>query len=375
MAAPDIECIVIGAGVVGLAVARALAMSGREVVVLEREAAIGQGVSARNSEVIHAGIYYQPGSLKARLCVEGRAMLYEFCASHGVAHKRCGKIIVAANEAQGAQLLAIRDKALANGVRDLETLAKADLVAMEPELEGALGLWSPSTGIVDSHGYMLALQGDLEAHGGAVAVRTPVVGARRVEAGLAVETGGDEPGEIVARHVVLANGLSAPALARRFAGVDEAVLPRGHFAKGSYFSLGRRSPFSRLVYPAPEPGGLGVHLTLDLSGRAKFGPDVEWLDASTEEGIDYRVDPARADRFYAAIRRYWPGLRDGELTADYSGVRPKIAAAGTHDADFMIMERGEHGVAGLVALLGIESPGLTSALAIGAEVLRRVERA
>lgn len=301
-------------------------------------------------------------------------MLYEFCESHGVAHRRCGKIIVAANAAQSAQLNSIRERALANGVADLQRLSKADLSTMEPELKGEMGLWSASTGIVDSHGYMLALQGDLEAHGGAIALNAPFLRARPVEAGLAVETGGADPGEIVARHVVLASGLSAPSLARRFNGVREHALPRAHFAKGSYFSLARRSPFSRLVYPAPEPGGLGVHLTLDLSGRAKFGPDVEWLAAQTEEEIDYRVDPARADKFYAAIRRYWPALQEGELTPDYSGVRPKIAAAGTHDADFMIMDRAQHGVAGLIALLGIESPGLTSALAIGAEVERRVAR-
>jgi L-2-hydroxyglutarate oxidase LhgO len=374
MAQPDIDCLVIGAGAVGLAVARELALEGREVVVIERETGIGQGVSARNSEVIHAGLYYPPGSLKARLCVEGRDRLYEFCATHNVPHRRCGKIIVATSEEQTRQLLAIRARAQVNGVANLETLERADLQRLEPEIEGTLGLLSPSTGIVDSHAFMLAMQGDLEAQCGSVALRTPFVRARRADAGIAVTTGGDEPGEIVARHVILSAGLSAPALARQFEGIDESVLPRAHFAKGSYFSLARKSPFSRLVYPAPEPGGLGVHLTLDLSGRAKFGPDVEWLDIADESAIDYRVAPARAEKFYAAIRRYWPGLADGDLVPDYSGVRPKIAAAGTHDADFMILDETSHRVLGLIALLGIESPGLTSSLAIGADVAQRIAR-
>lgn len=372
MAQPDIDCLVIGAGVVGLATARALARGGRETIVIEREAAIGQGVSSRNSEVIHAGLYYPPGSLKARFCVEGRQMLYSYCAELHVPHRRCGKIVVATNDAQRTQLEAIATRARANGVTDLRWLERGDLLALEPELEGSCGLLSPSTGIVDSHGLMLALLGDLEAAGGALALRTPFVSARVTEAGIAVATGGEEPGEIVARHVVLASGLSAPAMARRFAGIHAPVLPTAHFAKGSYFALARKSPFSRLVYPAPEPGGLGVHLTLDMSGRAKFGPDVEWLDIAEESGIDYRVDPARAEKFYAAIRRYWPYLQDGDLVPDYSGVRPKIAAAGTHDADFCILEEMSHGVRGLVALLGIESPGLTSSLAIGAYVAQRI---
>ena len=374
MAAADIDCLVIGAGVVGLACARALALARREVIVVEREAMIGQGVSARNSEVIHAGLYYPPGSLKAQLCVQGREMLYEFCTSHNVAHRRCGKIVVAATDGQAAQLDGIRSRAAANGVGDLQPLDRADLRALEPELEGVAGFLSPSTGIVDTHALMLALQGDLEAHGGAIALQTPLLSARSVDGGIAVTTGGPDGGEIVAGQVVLAAGLSAPALARTFEGIRHEALPRAHFAKGNYFSLARRSPFSRLVYPAPEPGGLGVHLTLDLSGRAKFGPDVEWLDIADESGINYRVDPARADKFYAAIRRYWPALADGDLVPDYSGVRPKIAAAGTHDADFVVMGQDAHGVPGLVALMGIESPGLTSSLAIGAHVARTIGR-
>jgi L-2-hydroxyglutarate oxidase LhgO len=372
MVQPDIDCLVIGAGVVGLATARALALGGLETIVIERETAIGQGISSRNSEVIHAGLYYPPGSLKARFCVDGRSMLYDYCAELRVPHRRCSKIVVATNDAQRVQLQAIATRARANGVTDLRWVERAELLALEPELEGVCGLLSPSTGIVDSHGLMLALLGDMEAAGGALALRTPFLSARMTDAGIAVTTGGEEPGEIVARHVVLASGLSAPALARKFGGIDAGTLPTAHFAKGSYFTLTRRSPFSRLVYPAPEPGGLGVHLTLDMTGRARFGPDVEWLEIMEESGIDYRVDPARAEKFYAAIRRYWPALQDGDLVPDYSGVRPKIAAAGTHDADFCILEEQSHGVRGLVALLGIESPGLTSSLAIGAYVAQRI---
>lgn len=368
----DTDCLVVGAGVVGLAAARALALRGKDVIVIEREAGVGQGVSARNSEVIHAGLYYPPGSYKARYCVEGRRMLYDFCASHHVPHARCGKIVVAVNEAQRAQLAAIMARAQANGVGDLEKLDRGGLRALEPELEGLWGLHSPSTGIVDSHALMLALLGDLEARGGAVALQTSFLSARPVAGGIVVSTGGRESADIVARHVVLASGLNAPALARRFAGIREEVLPRACFAKGSYFSLARKSPFARLVYPAPEPGGLGIHLTIDLAGRARFGPDVEWLDARAEGEFDYRVDPGRAERFYAAIRSYWPGLREGDLVPDYSGVRPKIVAPGAQDADFCILDETAHGVAGLIALMGIESPGLTSALAIGQDVAHRI---
>lgn len=368
----DIDTLVIGAGVVGLAVARALAMGGAEVIVAETADGVGQGVSSRNSEVIHAGIYYAAGSLKARFCVEGRRALYAFCESHGVPHSRCGKILVAASEAQAAQVVAIRDRALVNGV-ELTLLDRAGLQAMEPELAGVMGLHSPETGVVDSHAFMLALQGDAEAHGAAFAFGTPALGGRARPGGVEVDFGGEAPMTLFARRAVLAAGLSSPRLARAIDGLRVESVPTARFAKGSYFSLSRRAPFSRLVYPVPEPGGLGTHLTLDLAGRARFGPDVEWLDVADERDIDYTVDPRRAEAFYAAIRRYWPGLRDGELAPDYSGVRPKIVGPGAPDADFAIHDARAHGVEGLVALYGIESPGLTGALAIGDAIARRLD--
>jgi D-amino-acid oxidase len=370
----DIDVLVIGAGVVGLAAARACAQAGRATLVAEAAGAVGQGVSARSSEVIHAGVYYPPGSLKARLCVEGRALLYDYCAARGVAHRRCGKIIVAQNASDAPRLAALAARAQANGVT-LEPLSRADLARLEPALRGAAGLLSPQTGIVDTHGLMLALQGDCEAAGAAFAFRTPMESARVDGDGLVVAFGGAEPMRLRARHVVIAAGLSSPRLARAVEGLRPHSAPRAFFAKGSYFSLARRSPFSRLVYPLPEPGGLGVHLTLDLAGRARFGPDVEWLDAADESALDYAVDPARAARFYAAIRAYWPDLREGELRADYAGVRPKIAGPDDGEADFLIHDARDHGAPGLVALYGVESPGLTSALAIGAHVARLVARA
>lgn len=365
---PDIDCLVIGAGAIGLAVARALARAGREVIVAEAATAIGQGVSSRNSEVIHAGIYYPAGSLKARFCVEGKKALYRFCADHGVAHRNCGKIIVATGNAQGELLTDIAARAARNGVDDLAVLAAADLRALEPALAGTAGLLSPSTGIVDTHALMLALQGDLEAHGGAVALNSAVLAARRRGPLTELDIGGDTGATLTARCVIIAAGLNAPSLARRFDGMGAHGLPQAYFAKGSYFSLARRAPFSRLIYPVPEPGGLGVHLTLDMAGRARFGPDVEWLDVQSTEQIDYRVDPARAEKFYAAIRSYWPDINDGELNADYSGVRPKIAGPGQPDADFAIIDHTKDGMPGVIGLYGMESPGLTSCLAIGAHV-------
>ena len=365
---PDIECLVIGAGVIGLAVARALARTGLEIVVAEAADGIGQGISSRNSEVIHAGIYYPQGSLKARFCVEGKQALYRFCSEYGVEHKNCGKIIVATNGQQRDVLAGIAERAARNGVDDLRQLQQADLRAMEPALAGVAGLLSPSTGIIDTHSLMLALQGDLEANGGALALRSPVLAASRDGQLFNVQIGGEAASTLTARMVVIAAGLHAPLLARRFAGLEQASLPKAYFAKGNYFSLARRAPFSRLIYPVPEPGGLGVHLTLDMAGRARFGPDVEWLDVASPDEIDYRVDPQRSEKFYAAIRRYWPDLRDGELAADYSGVRPKIVPAGQPDADFTIVDHTADGMPGLIGLYGIESPGITSCLAIAGRV-------
>lgn len=365
-ASPDIDVLVIGAGVVGLGIARALARAGRQVMVVEAERTIGTGVSSRSSEVIHAGLHHGPGFLKARLCVEGRAALYEYCASRGVAHARCGKLIVG-GKGQDSQLLAIAERARANGV-ELALLDRAQARALEPELECEHALHSPHTGIVDSHGLMLALEADAQAGGASFAFGSVVEGGRAQPHAIEIDFAGAERFTLTARAAVLSAGLASPRIARAIEGVAAQSVPRARFAKGSYFSLSRRAPFSRLIYPVPERGGLGVHLTLDLAGRARFGPDVEWLDASDDRQIDYAVDPARAERFYAAIRRYWPDLRDGELVADYSGVRPKIADEGEPDADFAIHDERQHGVRGLVALYGIESPGLTSALAIARHV-------
>lgn len=364
----SVDVVVIGAGVVGLAVARALAQAGREVVVLEREAAIGTGVSSRNSEVIHAGLYYTPGSLKARLCVRGKELLYDFCDSHGVAHRRCGKLVVATDAAQLDGLHAIARRAEANGV-PVEWLDGAAARALEPALSCRAALLSPSTGIVDSHGLMLALQGDLERAGGLVALASRVEAITSGADGLRVQVVSDgETTELLARVVVNAAGLHACDVAANTRGLDARHVPRAHYAKGSYFSLAGRAPFSRLIYPAPQDAWLGVHLTLDLGGQAKFGPDLQWLDVNDPQAIDYRVEPQRADSFYAEVRRYWPDLPDGALQPSYSGVRPKIHGPGEPAPDFRIDGPAVHGVPGLVNLLGIESPGLTSALAISEHV-------
>jgi L-2-hydroxyglutarate oxidase LhgO len=360
-----VECLVIGAGVLGLAAARALARNGREVIVVESEDHIGTGVSSRNSEVIHAGIYYPTGLKKTRLCVDGKAMLYEFCRDFGVPHKRCGKLLVAGDVPEIEKLAAIKAQAEANGVNDLVWLSGAEARALEPALVGERALLSPSTGIIDSHALMLALRGDAEAHGAMIALKTPVVSGRVEGRGLTVETGGATPMVIAADVVVNAAGLGAQATARSIAGMPAAKIPPLYLAKGNYFSLATRSPFSRLIYPVPTPGGLGVHLTLDLAGQARFGPDVEWLDA-----IDYTVDPRRADSFYAAIRTYWPDLPDGALQPDYAGIRPKIARPGGSTTDFLVQTERDHGVTGLINLFGIESPGLTSSLAIADRVAR-----
>ncbi|MFT3719726.1 NAD(P)/FAD-dependent oxidoreductase [Pseudorhodoferax sp.] len=361
-----VDLIVIGAGVVGLATARALALSpafaGREMMVLEAADAIGTGTSSRNSEVIHAGIYYAQGSLKAGLCVHGKALLYAYCAERGIAHRRCGKLIVATDEAQVAQLAGIVAKGAANGVDDLVLLSADQARALEPQLRCTAAIHSPSTGIVDSHGLMLALQGDFENAGGVVALNTPVERARRVPGGFVLTM--RDGTELLAGAVVNAAGLTAQALARRCEGLDPALVPPSHFAKGNYFTLAGRAPFSRLIYPAPEAAGLGVHLTLDLGGQAKFGPDVQWVESPD----DLVVDPRRGDAFYAEVRKYWPGLPDGALQPGYAGIRPKIQAPHEPARDFVIQGPAEHGLPGLVNLFGIESPGLTSSLAIGERV-------
>ena len=364
-----VEAVVIGAGVVGLATARALALRGMETLVLESANAIGTGTSSRNSEVIHAGLYYPTGSLKARLCVAGRAQLYDHCERYGVAHRRCGKLIVATSAAQEPQLRAMAAQAAANGVDDLQWLGAGEVRVLEPALHCTQALLSPSTGIVDSHGLMLSLQGGLEAAGGAVALLSPVEAIRCVADGFVLQVAGDAQMELHARVLVNAAGLWAPSLASRTEGLPASLVPRAYFAKGSYMSLAGRAPFSRLAYPVPEAAGLGVHLTLDLAGQARFGPDVEWISPASPADIDYRVDPARGDVFYAEIRRYWPDLREGALQPAYSGVRPKLQAPGEGARDFVVQGAVQHGVAGLVNLFGIESPGLTSCLSLADEVV------
>ena len=368
-AADVVDAVVIGAGVIGLAVGAAFAAQGLETLVLDSAHAIGTETSSRNSEVIHAGLYYPTASLKARLCVAGRERLYAYCASRGVAHRRCGKLLVATEESQWPDLQRLHAQALANGVLDATWLSGAQVRAMEPALAASAALWSPSTGIVDSHGLMLALQGDLERCGGALALRSPVVSVVQTESHHAhrhvLQVGGEAPMELAAKYVVNSTGLWAPGLAATMA---LPGVPTAGYAKGSYFSLAASAPFSRLIYPLPQAAGLGVHLTLDLAGQARFGPDVEWITPATPADIDYRVDPARADGFEAAIRRYWPGLPADSLRPDYSGVRPKISSG----QDFEFHGPSEHGVAGLLNLFGMESPGLTACLAIADEVMARL---
>jgi L-2-hydroxyglutarate oxidase LhgO len=361
-----VDAVVIGAGLVGLAVARALALAGREVVILEAEDAIGTHTSSRNSEVIHAGIYYPKGSLKARACVEGRQRLYAYCAERGVPHQRCGKLIVATDAAQLDELEGIRQKAHANGVTDVAPISLAEVRAMEPEIACVAALHSPSTGIVDSHALMLAYLGDAERAGAMLALKSPLAQAVVRPGGIELHVAGAEP--ILAARVVNSAGLRAPSLTQRFEGYPVEFAPPEFYAKGNYYTLAKRPPFSRLVYPVPEPGGLGVHVTLDLGGRARFGPDVEWV-----ESIDYTVDPRRAERFYAAIRRYWPGLPDGALEPGYAGIRPKISGKGTPPADFLVQGPQVHGVPGLVNLFGIESPGLTASLPLADVVLSQLD--
>ena len=364
----DIDCIVVGAGVIGLAIARALALSGREVMVVEAAEGIGTGTSARNSEVIHAGIYYPAGSLKAKLCVEGRKMLYAYCAEKGVAHKRIGKLIVATSQDEIAKLDDILGKARINGVDDMELLSAAQAQALEPALFCTAALHSPSTGIIDSHGLMLAYQGDAENAGAQCVFHTPLLsGEVRREGGFTLQFGGADAMQLSCNVLINASGLHAPTLARAIRGIPAASIPTEYLCKGSYFTLQGKAPFTRLIYPTPHHAGLGVHLTLDLGGQAKFGPDTEWIDK-----VDYDIDANRCADFYEAVRTYWPGMPDASLSPGYTGIRPKVSGPHEPAADFMIVGPATHGLPGLVNLFGIESPGLTSSLAIAQETLTRL---
>jgi L-2-hydroxyglutarate oxidase LhgO len=363
------QILVVGAGVIGLAVARALARAGHEVIVAEAAAAIGTGTSSRNSEVIHAGIHYPTGSKRARHCPRARRMLYDYCASHGVPHRKCGKLIVATRPAELARLEAIHAQGLANGVEGLAMMDGAAARKLEPALACVAAMLSPETGIVDSHAYMNALRGDLEDAGGMIALKTRVEALAPAGAGWGVRFAGGDTQSLVFDGVVNCAGLGAQQLARATQSYPAERVPRLVLAKGNYFGFAGRPVFSRLIYPAPVPGGLGIHVTLDLAGRMRFGPDVEWIAQE-----DYAVDPARAPAFYARIRDYWPELPDGSLVPDYAGIRPKLTGPGEPAADFMIDAPADHGLAGLVHLFGIESPGLTSALSLAEEVAAHFSR-
>ncbi len=363
----ETEVVVVGAGIIGLAAARALALKGHEVIILERADGIGVETSSRNSEVIHGGLYYPAGSLKATSCVEGRERLYPYCREHGVPHAPLGKLIVATTEAEIPGVEKIAAAARANGVANLEWLSASEARRLEPELNCVAALLSPSTGIIDSHGLMLAYQGEAEDAGAVVAFRAPVLSGHVRTDGFELEVGGAEPTTIRCRWLINAAGLYAPALARAIEGIPRASIPPAYFCRGVYFTLSGKTPFRHLIYPVPEPGGLGVHITLDLAGQARFGPDVEWID-----GVDYSVDPRRGDKFYAAARRYWPGLRDGALQPGYAGIRPKISGPDEPAADFAVQGPADHGIPGLVNLYGIESPGLTASLPLADEVIRKL---
>ena len=364
----DFDAAVVGAGAVGLATAYALGRRGLSVLVLDSESGIGSGVSSRNSEVIHAGLYYATGSLKARLCVEGRRSLYAFLDSHGVAYDRCGKLVVATAPEEVAALDAIEAQAAINGVEGVRRITGAEARALEPELNAVEALSSSESGVFDSHAYMLALQGEIEAAGGVVALNAPFAGAEPLAQGWSLRTGGEEPAVLTVGRLVIAAGLQAQACAEQVTGYPPERIPPLHYGKGNYFVLNAKAPFSRLVYPPPIKGALGVHYKRDLGGRAHFGPDLEFVD---EE--DYQVTEERAAGFYAYIRRFWPGLPEGSLSPDYAGIRPKLHGPDEPQPDFVIDGPGEHGVAGLVALFGIESPGLTASLAVGEEAARRLE--
>ncbi|WP_417453820.1 NAD(P)/FAD-dependent oxidoreductase [Kiloniella sp.] len=359
----QVDCVVIGAGVVGMACARALALSGREVIVIEKESMPGSEISARNSGVIHAGIYYPHNSLKAELCVKGKELLYQYCQGHAVPYNNCGKLIVATTTSEEKTLEDIKQRAIRNGVDDLCYLSASEIKDREPELHATKALYSPSTGIVDVHNLILAFQGDLENHGGMIAFNTPVTGGDVSNHRIILHTGGESPMALQAKTVINAAGLHAPTLAASLTHFPKDCVPALFYAKGNYFSLSGKAPFSNLIYPVPEAAGLGVHVTLDMEGQIRFGPDVEWV-----ETLDYEVSSDRSKPFYEAIRRYWPDLKDGTLTPDYSGIRPKLQAPGDPAVDFVIQDNKTHGIPGLTNLFGIESPGLTASLAIAEKV-------
>ena len=363
------QVLVVGAGVVGLAVARAAALAGPEVIVAEATRGIGNGVSSRNSEVIHAGMYYPTGSLRAHHCPRGRRLLYEFCASHGVPHRKCGKLIVATEDAEVAKMEAILQQGRSNGVEGFAMIDGAAARAMEPALACVAALHSPETGIIDSHQFMTALRGDLEDCGGMIAFDTKIERLAHTQAGWLVRYSGGETGELAVDAVINSAGIGAQALARNTEDYPAGRVPRLVLARGNYFGYTGRPVFSRLIYPAPRiDGGLGIHVTLDLAGRMRFGPDVEWIDTE-----DYDVNASRAASFYGAIRRYWPALRDGALQPDYAGIRPKLTGPGEPAADFMIEGPAQHGLAGLTHLFGIESPGLTASLSLADAVVAHLD--
>ena len=362
-----IECAVIGAGVIGLAVARELAIQGREVVILESEGAIGTGTSSRNSEVIHAGIYYPEGSLKARLCVRGKELLYSYCSKNGIDFSCCGKLIVATRETQIKKLEELQQKAINNGVQNMLRLNQTQVKQLEPHLNTVGALLSPSTGLIDTHSLMLSFLGEAEEQGAVIAFNSPVIGGTINDDCIRLRIGGNQPTEIGCDYVINTGGLYAQAIVATIEGFPEAHIPDIYFAKGNYFVLNRKSPFKRLIYPVPDEAGLGVHLTLDLEGQARFGPDVEWVDQ-----IDYAVDPSRIYNFYTAIREYWPNLPEGSLSAAYSGIRPKLNGPETPQSDFVISGPETHNVQGLINLFGIESPGITASMALAEEVLTKL---
>jgi L-2-hydroxyglutarate oxidase LhgO len=363
----DFDAVVVGAGAVGLACGYQLAKAGDAVLVLESANRIGSGVSSRNSEVVHAGFYYPSGSLKARFCVEGRRAMYQFLADHNVAFQKCGKLFVATEEKEIPAIEKYAKQGEINGVENVRWLTGAEANALEPELRAVAAVEYGESGVMDAHGYMDALEGEIEAHGGSVVLNSPFLGATPSAEGYSIRVGGETPTTITARKLVISAGLSAQKCADTVEGFPKQRIPKQYLAKGNYFTISMKAPFARLIYPPPVPGALGTHYRRDLGGVARFGPDIEWI---TEES--YVVDPRRADEFYEAIRKFWPGLPDGALTADYAGIRPKIHGQGEPQPDFVLDSPNDHGMEGLVGLFGIESPGLTSSLAIGAEVTARL---